>query len=665
LNRVGGAVFYPMRRVLFAARLPFRRELSLSAASDAPQQGQIQERAKPAAAPGLKPLAILTALGIVYGDIGTSPLYVYQAIAATLGGRFGEEAALGSLSLIFWTLIVVVSIKYALVVMRADNHGEGGILALMSLTRASWRGRNRYLIICGLVGAALLYGDGMITPAISVLSAVEGLELASPDFAHYTMPLAAIILLGLFLVQRVGTAAVGKAFGPLMLLWFVFIAVLGIAGIARAPHVIAAVDPRFAASFLIHNGASSLAILGGVFLCVTGAEAMYADMGHIGRAPIRIAWSAIVLPALLLNYAGQTAVALNHTGGHANPFFELVPGWALYPTVVLSTIATVIASQAIITGSFSLTRQAMQLGWLPGMQINQTSSEEYGQIYAPFVNWLMMLGTLALTIIFAHSERLAGAYGAAVSTTMLMTTAILYRVMRVQWQWPAWAAAGIFALFLTVDTVFFGANLLKIAEGGWIPLTVGALIFIVMTTWHAGIDAMHRTQVRGALTIAQFTRQLREQKVRRVPGRAIYLTRLRGLIPPLIVEHVRQMGALYEEAIALTVNFSIRPRVHADNRIHFEELGQGFWHVTVRFGFVEIPDVARALSEAKSKCPIDPRDAIYFSERDYVVARKQKPRLAAWRRRLFSFLYRNSIHPADRFNIPADNFVQIGREIEV
>ena len=612
----------------------------------------------------LKPLAILAALGIVFGDIGTSPLYVYRAIGKINGGQFDAQSALGSLSLIFWTLIIVVALKYAVVVMRADNRGEGGILALMSLTRASWRGRNRYLIVFGLIGAALLYGDGMITPAISVLSAVEGLKIASGDFAPYTMPIAAAILLLLFVVQRFGTAAVGGAFGPMMLMWFIFIAALGVVGIGKTPHVLVAADPRYAAVFLIHHASASLAILGAVFLCVTGAEAMYADMGHLGRKPIRIAWTAIVLPALLLNYAGQTAILVANIGGNDNPFFKLAPPWALYPTVVLSTLATVIASQAIITGSFSLTRQAMQLGWLPGMQIEQTSSEESGQVYVPFVNWLMMIGTLALTIGFTNSDRLAGAYGAAVSTTMLMTTAILYRIMRVLWRWPAWAAIGLFALFICVDIAFFVANLTKIAEGGWIPLLFGALVFIVMTTWHTGIDAMRRRQERDMITAAQFVRQLREHKIQRIPGRAIFLTRLRGFIPALIADHVRQMGSLYEESIALTVQFTARPRV-TSNRLHVEPLGEGFWHVTVRFGFMETPDVCRALEKEKSKCPINTEDAIYFSEHDHVVARKQKPRLPAWRRRLFSFLYRNSIHPADRFNFPSEHFVQISREIEI
>jgi KUP system potassium uptake protein len=625
-------------------------------------RGKIEAPVKSNVTPPFKPLAVLAALGIVYGDIGTSPIYVFPAISAANDGSFDEHGALGSLSLIFWTLIIVVSIKYASIVMRADNRGEGGILALMSLTRATWRGRNRYLVICGLIGAALLYGDGMITPAISILSAAEGLVVASKDFAPYTMPIAAVILLLLFLIQRFGTAAVGKWFGPVMLVWFVFIAVTGIIGIAEAPRVLLAVDPRHAGSFLIHSGWASLGILGAVFLCVTGAEAMYADMGPLGRGPIRIAWALIVLPAVLLNYAGQTALVLQNSGGD-KPFFALVSGWMLYPAVVISVIATVIASQAIITGAFSLTRQAMQLGWLPGMHINQTSSEAYGQIYVPFVNWLMMLGTLALTIGFGHSDRLAGAYGAAVSTTMLMTTAILFHVMDAIWRWRKAVAIAIFSLFITVDIVFFAANLLKIAQGGWIPLVIGAAIFTVMIIWRTGFDAMYRMQERDTLTIQQFLRKLRE--IPRTPGTAIFITRFRGSIPPLIADHVSQMGSLHEQAVALTVSFSGKPHVEPANRIKFEELGEGFWHVTLRFGFIDTPDVAKALHRDKDRCPVAIDNAIYFSERDYVVQRKRKPRLPSWRRILFSFLYRNSVHLADRFNIPPQNFVQISREIEV
>ena len=623
------------------------------------------EQVRPQNPQTFKPVLILTALGVVYGDIGTSPLYVFQAIAQTQGGRLDAASALGSLSLIVWTLIVVVTIKYSFVVMRADNHGEGGILALMSLTRTSWRGRNRYLIVCGLIGAALLYGDGMITPAISVLSAVEGLKVASRDFAPYTMPIAAVVLVLLFVVQRFGTAAVGRAFGPLMFVWFVCIAVLGAIGIIRAPRVLAAIDPRYGVEFLFHNGITSLAILGGVFLCVTGAEAMYADMGHLGRTPIRIAWTAIVLPALLLNYAGQTALALQGPVAGEGLLFRLAPSWMLYPLVVLATLATIIASQAIITGSFSLTRQAMQLGWLPGMRIDQTSSEQYGQIYVPFVNWLTMAGTVLLTVTFARSDRLAGAYGAAVSTTMLMTTAILYRVMLVIWRWRTAVALAVFSLFLAVDIAFFVANLTKIADGGWIPLVIGGVIFTVMTTWHAGMDAMHRIYDREAESVAQFLRKLRDRKVERSPGKAIFLTRLREYIPPLIAAHVRQMGSLPEDTIALTVRFAPRPRLRPGTHVRGEKLGEGFWHLTVRFGFMEVPDLPRVLHQEKAKCPADLDNATYFSEHDRVTGRKRKPRMAAWRRKLFSFLYRNSIHPADRFNLPAQNFVQISRQIEV
>ncbi len=523
----------------------------------------------------------------------------------------------------------------------------------------------RYLLVIGLTGAALIYGDGIITPAISVLSAVEGLNVATDTFALYTMPIAATILLLLFLMQRFGTSTVGKAFGPVMLIWFVVIAVLGIAGIVKQPHVLVAIDPRHAVTFLARHGFASFAILGAVFLSVTGAEAMYADMGHMGRKPIRIAWFALVLPALLLNYAGQTALVIGSSGQHASPLFRLAPAWALYPLVVLATAAAIIASQAIITGAFSLTRQAVQLGWFPGVHIEQTSSEEYGEIYVPFINWMMMLATLTLTVSFASSDKLAGAYGTAVSTTMLLTTALLYRVMRVSWRWPALAAAVIFGLFLFVDLVFFSANLLKVADGGWIPLLFGTVIFIVMTTWRTGEDAMHRRQRQDKVTIEHFVRQLRDRKIKRVPGSAIFLTRLHDLLPPLIADHVRQMGALHEEVVALTVRFSLRPRIDNAERIHAKHLGKGFWHVTVHFGFIEVPNIPNALHRAKIHCPFDLDGAVYFSERDKIIRKKIKPRLPVWRRLLFSFLYRNAVHPADLFSLLPQNFVQTVRYMEI
>jgi KUP system potassium uptake protein len=609
--------------------------------------------------------AILTALGIVYGDIGTSPLYVFRAISKALGGKLDEPSALGSLSLIFWAILIVVTIKYCLFVMRADNRGEGGILALMSLSRATWRGRNRYLLVFGLIGAALIYGDGVITPAISVLSAVEGLDVASHQFATFAMPIAAAILILLFAFQRFGTAIVGKAFGPVMVVWFTAIALLGVMSIIRQPHVLVAINPAYGVAFLLNHGFASFSILGAVYLSVTGAEAMYADMGHVGRSSIRIAWFALVMPALLLNYAGQTAIVIGPAQHASNPFYQLAPHWALYPLVALATLATVIASQAIISGAFSMTRQAMQLGWLPGMKIFQTSSEKAGQIYIPFVNWLMMAVTLALTVSFASSEKLAGAYGTAVSTTMIMTTALLYRVMRVSWRWKPGYSLLVFCLLMFFDVVFFAANLTKISDGGWIPILVGIAIFVVMMTWHSGLDAMHRRQHQDTVTIKHFVRQLHDKHIKRVPGKAIFLTRLDGTIPPLIANHVRQMGSFYEDVAALTVRFAGRPRIEHERRIKAKRLGEGFWHVTIRFGFVEIPNVPRVLRDAKEQCPFPLDDALYFSEHDRVVRRKTSPRFAAWRRHLFSFLHRNSIYPSDRFYFPSKSFVQIVRQREI
>src|SRR5712675_2224569 len=457
--------------------------------------------------------AALLPLGIVYGDLGTSPLYTLQTIVHIMGDQFTPEAALGSLSLIFWSLIVTISLKYCLFVMRADNHGEGGILALMTMTGARWAGRGRWLVIMGLFGAALIYGDGIITPAISVLSAVEGLNVATSIFKPYTMPMALVILVGLFAIQSRGTGAVGKAFGPVMFVWFATIAILGVIGIVHHPGVLAAINPIYGAQLLMNHGFLGFTVLGGIFLALTGGEALYADMGHIGRNPIRVASYCFVLPALVLNYAGQIGNFLEAPNLEANPFFKLAPSWSIYPLVALATLATVIASQAIITGSFSMTRQAMQLGWFPGVRIRQTSAEEYGQIYVPFVNWSMMALTVALAAGFGSSDRLAGAYGTAVSTTMVITTALLYNVMRSRWQWTLCQAAAIMGILLAVDLAFFSANLLKILEGGWIPLTFGGLVFIIMTTWHYGVDAMHRRNAANSQQPREFFARLRRDNV--------------------------------------------------------------------------------------------------------------------------------------------------------
>lgn len=607
----------------------------------------------------------LLAMGIVYGDLGTSPLYALQTISHILGDRFTPETALGSLSLIVWSLIVTVSVKYCFFVMRADNHGEGGILALMMMTGARWPDRGKSLIVMGLFGAALIYGDGIITPAISVLSALEGLNVVTTTFQPYTMPAAVIILFALFAIQSRGTAIVGKAFGPIMLVWFVTIAALGIGGIVQHPRVLLALNPAYGATLLMHHGYLGFALLGGVFLSLTGAEALYADMGHIGRSPIRATWYGLVLPALVLNYAGQIALLLTAPDLTGNPFFQLAPSWMVIPLVGLATLATIIASQAIITGSFSMTRQAMQLGWFPGVRIRQTSAEEYGQIYVPFINWVMMTFTIALTIAFGSSDRLAGAYGTAVSTTMVLTTALLYHVMRVRWQWSA-ARAGLTAgAFLVVDLAFFAANLTKIREGGWIPLLLAAIVFGVMLTWRWGVTAVHRHGSRKTNMSHALVDQIRDHALPRVKGTAIFLTRFASPMAPAIIEYANSMGSLHETVIALTVRFETAPRVSHTERVHVTALDDNIWHVTCCFGFVEIPDLPAALALiAPGRIP-DIKDATYFIEHDDIVGRPHLHLMARWRVTVFASMFRNATHAIDRFMIPPQSLVEIGKRIEV
>ena len=606
--------------------------------------------------------AALAALGIVYGDLGTSPLYTYQAIVGAAGGHPSAEQALGLLSLVVWALIVTVSIKYCVFVMKADNHGEGGILALMALVTGRTGRSTGALIAAGLFGAALIYGDGIITPAISVLSALEGINVVTDAFKPYVLPAAMAVLLLLFGAQMTGTARIGKVFGPVMLLWFSVIALMGLMGILRPPGVLLAIDPRHAIRFIAGDGWHSFVVLGGVFLALTGGEALYADLGHFGRRPIRTSWYCVVLPALLLCYAGQTALLLENPGLQGNPFFHLAPRWAVVPLVVLATIATIIASQAIITGAFSLTRQAMQLGWFPGLNIRQTSDQEYGQIYVPAVNWTMMVCTLFLTFGFGSSDALAGAYGTAVSTTMLLTTALLFNAMREVWRWPLMAALTVSGVFLTIDLAFFGANLLKIREGGWIPLLLGVLMFLTMTTWRRGVDAIRRTTAQNHEAIGAFVKQLKS--VVRVPGTAVFLGRGDTAIPSVLVRHVAQMKALQETVVTLTVRFEEYPRVPLNKRAEIEKIADGLWHVTIRFGFVEVPNVVAALACAKAKgCPVNLDDAVYFASHDEVVRNVGRPRLAAWRRMLFAAMYRNAVRAPDRFELPADKFLEIGRQI--
>jgi KUP system potassium uptake protein len=610
---------------------------------------------------------MMSALGVVFGDLGTSPLYTLQAVVQAAGGRFTPHSALGVLSLIVWTLIVTISIKYCLFVMRADNRGEGGILALMSLIGANGFTPGFKLFTgMGLLGAALIYGDGVITPAISVLSALEGVNVVSATFKPFVMPMTVVILFCLFAAQRFGTEKIGRAFGPVMLLWFSVIAVLGAASIAHHPGVVAALDPRYAVRFMAASGGAGLLVLGGVFLCITGGEALYADMGHFGKGPIRCSWYGIVLPSLLLSYAGQTAFLMDKGTVTGNPFFQIAPSWSIYPLVVLATLATIIASQAIITGSFSMTRQAMQLGWLPGFAIRQTSDRVYGQIYVPVVNWLLMIATIATTVAFGSSDRLAGAYGTAVSTTMLLTTALLYRAMRHVWQWPIAAVIAVSGVFLIVDGGFFLANLLKIAEGGWLPLSFAAILFAIMTTWRKGIEAIRAALVQPQEAVDRFLSDLKRGAIPRAAGTTIFLTRSRQKVSGLIMSHAHFTGVLPKHAIALNVQFETTPRIAGPHCTVVDNVGEGLWHLVARFGYFEIPDLRRALRDARGLDPaVDFDKATFVGTRDLIVQRRESATMRGWRLTLFAFLYRNSVKVVDRFNLEPDNVIEIARQIAI
>jgi KUP system potassium uptake protein len=611
--------------------------------------------------------ATLSALGVVFGDLGTSPLYTLQTVVQATGGQFTPDSAIGILSLIVWTLIITVSVKYCLFVMRADNRGEGGILALMSLIGASGFQRGFKLLTgMGLLGAALIYGDGVITPAISVLSALEGVNVVTDSFKPFVMPMAVVILLCLFGAQRFGTEKIGRAFGPVMMLWFIVIALLGLVSIAHHPGVAAAFDPRHAVRFMAHSGGAGFMVLGGVFLCITGGEALYADMGHFGKGPIRVSWYGIVLPSLLLSYAGQTAFLLDKGTVTGNPFFQIAPSWSIYPLVVLATLATIIASQAIITGSFSMTRQAMQLGWLPGVAIRQTSDRIYGQIYVPVVNWLLMLATIATTVVFGSSDRLAGAYGTAVSTTMLLTTVLLYRAMRDVWRWPITAAIAVGGVFFIVDASFFFANLLKIVQGGWLPLSFALILFVIMITWRKGVDAVRATLMQTPEAAERFLAQLKNGAIPRVEGTTVFLTRSTQKVSGLIMAHAHFVGVLPRNAVALSVVFENTPRITGPVCSVVDKLGEGLWQVVARFGFFEIPDLRRALQQARGlESAVDFDKALFVGTRDLVVRKRKDSVLASWRLALFAFLYRNSVKVVDRFSLAPENVIEIARQIEI
>lgn len=604
----------------------------------------------------------LTALGIVYGDIGTSPLYAFrECFSPEHGIGLTHDNVLGVLSLIFWALALVISVKYLSYVMRADNKGEGGVLALMAL--ATRRGRRAgWVLGLGLFGAALLYGDGMITPAISVLGAVEGLEVAAPSLEQYVVPVTIVILIGLFLVQKRGTASVGAVFGPVTLVWFAVISVLGFRQIVGNPTVLLAVSPTYGLSFLIANSLAGFLVLGSVFLVVTGGEALYADMGHIGARPIRLTWFAVVLPALLLNYFGQGALLLSNPEAASSPFYRMAPEWSLYPLLVLTTMATIIASQAVISGAFSLTRQAAMLGFWPRVRIEHTSAQEIGQIYVPSVNWALMAATIGLVLGFRSSSNLAAAYGIAVTTTMVITTLLAWVVARHRWNWNPAAALALTAFFLVVDLAFFSANIVKVAQGGWFPLLAAGLIFLLMTTWQAGRSLLARRIGELIVPIDEFFRAMEAQKATRVPGAAVYMTSNPTGTPPALMQNLLHQHAVHEQVLLLTIVMEETPRVEENQRVEVEDLGCGFVRIRAHYGFMEDPDVLKLL--ARTDAPSQPiGDTTFFLGRETVVAGGQG--MSRWRARLFGRLVRNSTQATAFFNVPPNSVVEVGSQIEI
>ena len=614
----------------------------------------------------------LTALGVVYGDIGTSPLYALrECFHGPHALPVSAANVLGVLSLIFWSLIVVVSIKYLVFILRADNRGEGGILALTALVvpmRAA-AGRYRTLLLLGLFGAALLYGDGIITPAISVLSAIEGLEVATPFFSPYVIPITIGVLVVLFFFQHRGTGGVGRIFGPVIVLWFVVLATLGIWRITSAHGVLAAVNPLHALRFFRDNGWHGFVVLGAVFLCATGAEALYADMGHFGKRPIRIGWFGLVLPSLLLNYFGQGALLLGEPGtakvAAEHPFYHMAPGWATYPLVVLATVATVIASQAVISGAFSLTHQAVQLGFTPRLEIEHTSARERGQIYVPAVNWALMLSCIALVLGFKSSTALAAAYGIAVTSTMVITTLLFYAVERRRWKWARWPALLLCGVFLTVDVSFFGANLLKIAHGGWFPLAVAALVFTLMTTWKTGRRVLSDRLRRSTIPLRPFLEGLAHEPVVRVPGIAVFMYSNPHGAPPALLHNLKHNRVLHETVLILTVETEDVPRVLSGERLEVVPLDHGFYRIILRYGFMEEPDVPAEL--ARLRLPglvLEPQQVSYFLSRETLLATRH-PGMWLWRERLFAWMARNARPATSYFNLPPNRVVELGMQVEI
>jgi KUP system potassium uptake protein len=625
-------------------------------------------RAYPPGARRLLPVT-LTAIGVVYGDIGTSPLYtIRECFYGTHGVAVTQENVLGVLSMVLYALVIVISVKYIAIVMRADNQGEGGILALTALLPPRQEGRRTVtpvLIALGIFGAALLYGDGMITPAISVLGAVEGLVVQAPRFEAYVVPIAVVILIALFLVQQYGTHRVGRLFGPVMVLWFVTIAVLGVVWIAREPSVLNALNPVHAVRYFRSHGLPGVAVLGAVFLAVTGGEALYADMGHFGKRPIRLAWFALVLPALVLNYFGQGALLLTNPAAAQQPFFLLAPGWALVPLVALATAAAVIASQALISGAFSLTQQAIQLGYAPRLDIEHTSSHEMGQVYVPQVNWALMVSTIAIVIGFETSGALAAAYGIAVTMTMVITAVLLHVVAVRRWHWPVLAVSAVTAVFLTVDLTFFAANLLKVFQGGWLPLLIGGFIFTLMTTWKTGRQIVAERLTARAIPIDHFMAVVVASPPLRVPGTAVFMTAQPRGTPSALAHNLRHNKVMHEHVVILTVTTAPVPQVPTEEQVALDDLGHGVFALRLVYGFMQDPNVPDALRAAQARgLSFDTDDVTYFLGRETILVTRHAG-MALWREQLFVLMTRNAVRATAFFRLPPERVVELGVQVEI
>lgn len=610
----------------------------------------------------------LGAIGVVYGDIGTSVLYAVKEVFSAGRVPFTVENVYGILSIFFWTLTVIISLKYVVLVLRADNNGEGGLVAMLALASQSVKGRpktRRILLLLGIFGTCLFYGDGVITPAISVLSAVEGLEIISHEFKRYVIPLTLLILFGLFAVQRHGTAGIGKLFGPITVVWFCCIAILGVMHIVTNPGILKAVNPYYAVSFIWDQPLVTFIILGAVVLCVTGGEALYADMGHFGKKPIRIAWFLVVMPALTLNYFGQGALLLTNPDAVKNPFFMMAPEWALLPLVILATVATVIASQALISGAFSVTKQVIQLGYLPRLKILHTSVKDTGQIYLPFINWSLFIAIVLAVMMFKSSSNLAAAYGIAVCTDMLITTILTFFVLRYGWNYPLALCFVTTGFFFAVDFVFWASNLMKFFEGGWFPLLIGGIIFLLMLTWKDGRRLLNVKLRSDALGLVDFLGSVFLSPPTRVEGTAIFLTASVGLVPNALLHNLKHNKVLHMQNLFVTVHNHEVPWIGMDKRVEMESLGHGCWQVVVNYGFKNDPDLPKALSQVAGRgCELDPMITSYFLSRDTIIPRIGSG-MSEWREKLFAHMHHNASGVADFLKLPNNSVVELGSKIEI